>query len=93
MVIVCVMAVCPLSFNAVCAEGKMYPHAETPMELTTEEDTVTAQSGREWRKLSGTAVRPDMTGGELRYEVYLPAKHSSRKEYPLLLYLHGGDLG
>ena len=63
------------------------------MELTAEEDTVTSESGREWRKLSGTAVRPDMEHGELRYEIYLPEKYSSKKEYPILLYLHGGNLG
>ncbi len=93
MAIVCMMIALLMLCSAVYAEGMMYPHPEVAMELTTEEDTVTAESGREWKKLSGTALRPDMEHGELRYEVYLPAKYSSKKEYPILLYLHGGDLG
>ncbi|MBE7063106.1 MAG: hypothetical protein E7390_04860 [Ruminococcaceae bacterium] len=93
MAIVCMMIALRMFGSAVYAEGTMYPHPDVAMELTMEEDTVTAESGREWKKLSGTAVRPDMEHGELRYEVYLPAKYSSKKEYPVLLYLHGGDLG
>ncbi len=93
MASVCMMVALIMLCSTVHAEGMMYPHPEVAMELTTEEDRVTAESGREWRKLSGTAVRPDMEYGELRYEVYLPAKYSSKKEYPILLYLHGGELG
>ena len=93
MTLVCIVTALLLFGNAVYAEGTMYPHPEAAMELTTEEDTVTSESGREWRKLFGTAVRPAMEYGELRYEIYLPEKYSSKKEYPILLYLHGGDLG
>ncbi len=93
MAIVCMVIALLMLCSAVHAGGMMYPHPEVAMELTTEEDRVTAESGREWRKLSGTAVRPDMEHGELRYEIYLPEKYSSKKEYPVLLYLHGGNLG
>ncbi len=93
MAFVCMMAVLLMVGSAVHAEGTMYPHPEVAMELTAEEDMVTAESGRKWRKLSGTAVRPDMEHGELRYEVYLPEKYNKKKEYPVLLYLHGGELG
>ncbi len=93
MAFVCMMATLLFFANAVHAEGTMYPHPEVAMELTTEEDTVTVLSGREWRKLSGTAVRPDMEHGELRYEVYLPEAYDSTKTYPVLLFLHDGSLG
>ena len=72
---------------------KMYPHEEVEMELTREESETKAFSGRTWKLISGAAHRQDMEYGELRYSVYLPDDYDDKKEYPLLLYLHGGDLG
>jgi len=68
------------------------PHTE--MELTREEgETKSLSSDRIWKTISGAACRQDMEHGELRYSIYLPEGYDSKTEYPLLLYLHGGDLG
>ena len=70
------------------------PHTEMEMELTREEgETKSLSSDRIWKTISGAACRQDMEHGELRYSIYLPEGYDSKTEYPLLLYLHGGDLG
>lgn len=83
-----------LSFSMTSyAKGVMYPHAEVKTEITSNEGEQKSQSGRTWKTVYGTALRPDMEYGELRYTVYLPENYDSKKEYPFLLYLHGGSTG
>ena len=75
------------------AQSKMYPHPDVKTEVTTNEGTQKASLNRVWKTLSGEVKREDMEHGELRYTVYLPENYDSNKEYPFLLYLHGGELG
>lgn len=84
-----------LSFSITgCAKGVMYPHPEVETKVTTKEGgDIFSVSGRTWKNVYGTVVRDDMEHGELRYEIYLPKNYDSKKEYPFLLYLHGGSIG
>ena len=83
-----------LAFSVTCfAESKMYPHAEVKTETTVNEGEQKSNSGRVWKTVYGEVTREDMEHGELRYTVYLPENFDSNKEYPFLLYLHGGELG
>lgn len=75
------------------AKGVMYPHPEVETDITSNEGEEKSKSGRMWKKVYGTALRSDMEYGELRYNVYLPENYDSKKEYPFLLYLHGGSIG
>ncbi|MBQ7037075.1 MAG: hypothetical protein IJN74_06270 [Clostridia bacterium] len=84
-----------LTFSAATnAQGVMYPHPEVETEITVhEEGTLKNVSGRVWKTIAGEVVRPDMEHGALRYNVYLPENFDSKKEYPILLYLHGSSMG
>ncbi len=83
-----------LMLSVTCsAAGKMYPHAEVKTDMTATDGEVKASSGRVWKTVSGEVTREDMEYGELRYTVYLPNNYDANKEYPFLLYLHGGELG
>lgn len=75
------------------AQSKMYPHPEVKTEVTTNEGEQKTSSERVWKTLYGEVTREDMEHGELRYTVYLPENYDSNKEYPFLLYLHGGSIG
>lgn len=75
------------------AKGEMYPHPEVETDITSNEGEEKSKSGRTWKKVYGTVLRSDMEYGELRYNVYLPENYDSKKEYPFLLYLHGGSMG
>ncbi len=73
--------------------GVIYPHPEVEMTTTKNEGTQETYSGRVWKTVYGESVRPDMEVGELRYTVYLPENYNSEKEYPFVLFLHGGKRG
>ena len=91
LLILC-MVTLVLSVTAL-ADGKMYPHPEVDMKVTREEGEQKSDSGRVWKTVYGEATRPDMEHGELRYTLYLPENYDSTKEYPFLIYLHGGETG
>ena len=91
--ILCILMMLFMMCSTATAQGVLYPHPEVETELTKEEGTVRAISGRVWKTVSGEVRRQDMEHGELRYVVYLPENYDSTKQYPLELYLHGGDLG
>lgn len=82
-----------LSTVSYAQKGEIYPHPEVKTEISVNEGEEKADSGRVWKTVYGEALRPDMTNGELRYTVYLPENYDSKKEYPFLLYLHGGSMG
>ena len=93
IITICVITIIFLFCMTVCAKGKMYPHPDVKTEITTNEGEQKASSGRVWKTIYGEVTREDMEHGELRYTVYLPENYDSNKEYPFLLYLHGGELG
>ncbi len=94
IVMICVFAM-TLTFSVVTyVRGAMYPHPEVETEITVnEEGALENFYGRVWKTIAGEVLRSDMEYGELRYCVYLPENYDSNKEYPILLYLHGGSIG
>lgn len=90
---ICVIIASLLLPIDVCAKTSMYPHEEVETELTANEGEVESWKGRTWRTIFGEVRRQDMEYGELRYTVYLPKEYDDGKEYPFLLYLHGGSIG
>ena len=93
LLILCTVTLAVMLSVTAFAEGKMYPHPEVDMEITRTEGEQKSDSGRVWKTVYGEAIRPDMEHGELRYTVYLPENYDSTKEYPFLIYLHGGETG
>lgn len=92
--LMCLLAMTFLFFTTGYAEGIVYPHEEVETKVTSNEGTQKSiHSGRIWKTIFGEALREDMEHGELRYTVYLPENYDNKKEYPFLLYLHGGSMG
>ena len=91
--ILCILMMLFMMCSTATAQGVLYPHPAVETELTKEEGTVRAASGRRWKAVTGEVRRQDMEHGELRYEVYLPENYDSTKLYPLVLFLHGGSIG
>lgn len=91
---ICALSIMLMSFVTVCAQGVMYPHPEVETEIAiSDEGEIKNFYGRKWKTVTGEVVRADMEYGELRYSVYLPEGYDINKEYPILLFLHGGSIG
>ena len=70
-------------------EGE-YPYAKWELTETTEDAGISKSlGGYQWNTLYGTIEAPELTSGELRYNVYLPNNPDPEREYPLVVYLHG----
>ena len=81
-------------FSVTCfAEGAVYSLLDGDMKVTRAEGEQISNSERVWKTVYGEVTCADMEHGELRYTVYLPESYDSQKEYPFLLYLHGGSIG
>ena len=93
-VMIGVLAMTLTFFAATCVHGTMYPHPEVETKFTVnEEGTLENNADRVWKTIEGEVLRSDMECGALRYFVYLPENYDSNKEYPILVYLHGGSIG
>ena len=89
----CILAAALAVVIAVYPRGDVYSHPELEAKVVANNGIQTSSKGTTWKTVFGSVTREDMEYGELRYTVFLPSDYDESKEYPILLYLHGGSIG